>query len=253
MCPDSKFPLWEKGTFMSQKPIDLNKDKQTAKNKIETLICFPEVKQKLENGEKISEIALYIQEEAKEYLEVKREAIVRSLYRYQNNSITNEQRDELLPSTALLLKGSLQEYIDPIEALNLLLNIQIDRIAIEYKIEKKLGKTLASTTKAIDIATTIANALNRASSDEQARKLKYGDNKNDSYDAAVKRQHDKITESVAARYGEVTANIMNDPAARRRILNVVEKLGKGTSGPLYDSVRKRIMDMDSNQESKTKK
>ena len=238
----------EKGINMSQvdSQDSLNQNKKIKpgpKKKIEGLNCFADIKTMLENGEKVADIAAYIQDDAKEYTEVSRKTVIRSVYRYFNDCIRSEQTKELLPATMLLLKENLQEHIDPIHCLNILLAIHLDRISMEYAIEKKLGKTLSSNTKAIGVAATISDLLSKATSDDLSRRLKGASLDSSSSDAldGVARMRD----AYAQRYGEVAANVIANPDARRRILNIMEKIEKGTSGPLFDMIYKRLSGIES--------
>ncbi len=214
------------------------KIKPGPKKKIEGLNCLADIKQMFENGEKVADIAAYIQNDAKEYNDVSQKTLIRSLYRYFTDCIRSEQVKELLPATMLLLKENLQEHIDPIHALNILLAIHIDRITMEYTIEKKLGKTLSSNTKAISVAATISDLLNKATSDDLSRRLKGASldtSPSDALDGMA-----RLRESYAQKYGEVAANVIANPDARRRILNIMEKIEKSASGPLFDMVYKRL-------------
>lgn len=228
----------------------IQNNKPGPKKKIESLICLPEIKSMFENGEKVVEIAVYIQNVAKEYTDISQKSLIRSLYRYFNDSLRGDQMKEFLPATMLLLKENLQEQIDPIHALNILLAIHFDRIMMEYSIEKRLGKTISSNTKAIEVAARISELLDRATSEDLSRRLK-----GSSLDSSPRDTLDGMTrlrEAYTQKYGEVAANVIANPDARRRILNIMEKIEKGCSGPLYDLVYKKISGAESSTNSQTK-
>ncbi|MBX3040928.1 MAG: hypothetical protein KF789_09510 [Bdellovibrionaceae bacterium] len=232
----------------SQDSVNQNRKlKPGPKKKIDGLSCLADIKLMIENGERLADIAAYIQDEAKEYTDVSRKSLTRSLYRYFNDSIRSEQVKELLPATMLLLKENLQEHIDPIHSLNILLAIQIDRIMIEYSIEKKLGKTINTNTKAISVAATISDLLNKATSDDLSRRLKGASL--DSSPSDTLDNMSKVRESYAQKYGEVAANVIANPDSRRRILNIMEKIEKANSGPLFDLIQKRIHEIDPSNSS----
>jgi len=209
------------------------------KKELDNLACIEQVKLMFEEGSRVSDIADYIQDEAKECLDISKDVLIRKLYRYLTDLIKPDAAKELVPHTVSMLKGNLNETIDPIQSLNIVLAIQVDRIMMEYAIEKKLGKTISSNTKSIQVAAYISDLINKATSDDLARRLKGASlDKPDAGDTLD--QIGKIRDAYAQKYGEVAANVISNPDARRRILNIMEKIEKANSGPLYDLVYKKV-------------
>jgi hypothetical protein len=224
---------------MSEQSGNKTADKRMGRpSKIETLNCFEDVKNMFLAGYKIPEISKFIHEEAKECLDIERFSLNKSLQRYITNNLPKEQLKEIVPSTVSMLKDSLQENIDPIHALNILLAIQMDRVMIEYAIEKNIGKTMTSNTKSVDVAAKITHLLDRATSEDLVRRLKGASQ--DKTPGDTLDNIGKLHDAYAQRYGEVAANVIANPDARRRILNIMEKIEKGNSGPLFDMIYKKL-------------
>lgn len=217
-------------------------------DKLKTLKCFPIVKNMIEEGVFVDDIARYIHEDAKEMVSIQRESLKRTIYRYLETD-ARENVNRMLPATMDILKARLNESIDPLMALNILMSVHMDRIMIEFTVEKKIGKTIKNNTDSIRVATSIAQAMSKVGAQDLSNRLR-GAASNDTPKDTVDKMF-RMKQSYLARYGEATTNVIMNPDSRRRVLNALERVQKGHSGPLFDILMAKFGKPDEGQTSTT--
>lgn len=208
-----------------------NQDNSTdALTKLEQLSCFSTVKNMIDSGESVPSIAKFIREDAKESLEISEKSLRNRIYRYiQKNS--KDYLREQMPRPHLALYADQTERLELMNGLYLLLSIHMDRIIMEYTVEKKIGKTIASTTSAIKVATEIFKTISEVE-DSKDRKTEPEEQSWDKFMASAKERY-------ASEWGEPIANVVFNPQSRRRILNAMEKIKRGSSADFLEVMRKK--------------
>lgn len=201
------------------------------KKKLEAMKCWPEVKHMLDNGIPVRDIVHYIQVDRKEYTSVT-PASLRTIINQWCGSLVNRNKliDHRIPVRHLNLINSNNERIDPVDAMNMLFAIQMDRVLIMYQKEQQAGKTYAENTSNLKLATDMLRILNdMMQTDPRAfgRKVSSvvpatNEGKMDSSLMAL----DRLKKQFEERYGATAASVMMNPESRNRLFNAVSRIRK---------------------------
>ena len=208
---------------------DYQDDGIRALTRLEQLNCFAVVKNMLEGGESVPNIAKFIREEAKESLDISEKSLRNRLYRYiQKNS--RETVREQVPRPHLALYQKQVEKIDAVAALQLLGSIHMDRILMEYAVEKKIGKTIISTTSAIKVANDIYRTIHEIETDLKNQGVQ-------PQQTSLEEQMAHFRERYREQWGEAWTNIALNPESRRRIVGAMEKVRRWNSTAFLEAVK----------------
>lgn len=190
--------------------------------KLESLSCWNECVSLIEMGNKPKRIAKFIQEEKGECLDMSAEALRVGIHRWIQKQGARFVGDQA-PSTASHLLESMEFDKTPFQIAQYLLNLQVDRINIDYKIEKQMGKSLHHTTAAIKTANELLKTL--ASLDPALNGLR------STHTSTAANRDGNLTEEMIersrkiheAKYGAI-GKFITDPRARRMLLNTIDGL-----------------------------
>lgn len=217
---------------------DFKLTKHEKLSKLEKLSCFPQVKNMLEQGISIKDVALFIQEDAKEYLDASRGSVQSALYRYVESKSDSFIREQVpLPHLGLQQKNIPD--MDAINVCNLGLAIQLDRIYIDYTTEKKIKKTINSNTHSLRVLNDLlkTKSLLEQRELEKSRELvKAGSLANSGINLD---DIPRLKANYAAKFGDAIANIVFDPGSRRRIINALEKVKRGSNADFIEAMKKK--------------
>lgn len=117
--------------------------------KLKECKCFQEAHQQIVDGWPLSEVARYIQEDAGEYTDIKRESLTRLLYRYKESIPVVELSCRRVPRMAIEAKKQLEASINGIKELEFLYRKELNRVYIGNEQEKRIGLLHRNTSKAI--------------------------------------------------------------------------------------------------------
>lgn len=204
--------------------------------RLELMKCWPEVMALIDNGEKVEEIARFIQEDRRESLNVKRKTVVATIYYWLSK---NRAKGERAPTKHLVLIGSMSENVDSLSAINMLFAIQVDRITEHYAVEKEHKNFTNFNNNAIRIAKEIVQTMSEielkrrpspgAASLEQASGAS---SVNDTY-LALQR----MGQTYAEKFGINAANVILNDESRRRVMSALEKVRQCESTELMDILK----------------
>jgi len=204
--------------------------------RLELMKCWPEVMALIDNGEKVEEIAHFIQEDRRESLNVKRKTVVATIYFWLSK---NRAKGERAPTKHLVLIGSMSENVDSLSAINMLFAIQVDRITEHYAVEKEHKNFTNFNNNAIRIAKEIVQTMSEielkrrpspgAASLEQASGAS---SVNDTY-LALQR----MGQTYAEKFGINAANVILNDESRRRVMSALEKVRQCESTELMDILK----------------
>jgi len=133
-------------------PISRDDGGQT---KFHALDCYPELRAKVVQGTPIPEVARWLQEDKKQYVDVTRDSLTRMLYRFKQK-IPPAERQQITPRAAQELLDKERERIEfkvnPVLEMERLFRKQMDRIEIDTKHEQDIGKLFGSTSNEMRLA-----------------------------------------------------------------------------------------------------
>lgn len=122
--------------------------------KLKAMKCWPEVDQKVRAGIAIENIAEWVQEERGEYLDAKRDSLIRALYRYKQS----------LPATQLAIPEPLHIHkkieklkrgLRELEEMEKLYLLQLSRISMATELEDKMRFPNSKLWKDVELAQNI--------------------------------------------------------------------------------------------------
>lgn len=187
-------------------------------DKFRSLKCFTEADKRIKGGIPIEDVAKFVQEESGEYTEIKRDSLIRQLYRYKDSVPANQ----LAIPEAKHIHEKLKEFagdVDEVEMLQKLFYVQMDRVMGFREIEKTTKFPIKAMYKEIEQAKDILVKLGEL-------KIKLG-----MYEGAA-------TERLAVTGSVTEKRIMEIPSdARERLGSVVRDAFAKllNSGPVVDA------------------
>lgn len=122
--------------------------------KLKAMHCYKQMYDKLCAGIVPEEVARWIQEDMLERLDVKRESLVRELYKFKAEIPIAERKQE----QPLYVKKAIEKLkrgINELEELEALYLLQLRRISIDAQTEEKINKLFSNTSKEIALARDI--------------------------------------------------------------------------------------------------
>lgn len=122
--------------------------------RLKKLKCFPEVDKRIRGGMTPEEVASFIQNECREYRDIKQDSLARQLYRYKRSIPANQ----LAIPESKYIHERLKEFagdVDELQMLQKLWFIQMERIFQFREIEKKTNFPMKGMTREIEQAKDI--------------------------------------------------------------------------------------------------
>ncbi len=134
------------------------KAKSRAFKDLKAMPCFDEFDKKVKAGIALEEIGRWLQEDMFQQLDIKRESLVRKLYRYKASlppaEIVREPPIYIQKAIEKMARG-----VNEIEELEKLYLLQLRRISIDAETEVKINKLFSSTGGEIKIAADLLNSM----------------------------------------------------------------------------------------------
>ena len=221
-------------------PIDTVRPSKR-QQKIVQMACWPKVKNMLENGVAIKDIVWYIQNVAKEYTHVKPESLRTIIHQWLGN-LDNRKNfvDRRVPVRHLNLIAQNTDRIDPIDAMNVLYAIQMERILWVFDDERDKRKLDPDNNANIRLAKEMLTALAEMQGDITRNKMKSFGAKTTTGGAPERTvtetlaTMDRVKRAFEERHGPTAAGILFDPKSRRKIFNVMQKIRRNGSVTMQD-------------------
>ena len=205
--------------------------------KMEQMRCWPQVLAMFENGIQLSVIAKFIQEESGECTDIHRASVERSLRYWLKKNWERPDIIDRAPLRHVSLIESASDRIDPVDALNMLFAIQVDRISDHYSAEKRSKNFTNFNNGAIRLAKDIAEAMadiERVRRPGGSAAPMSGEGK-----AAVEtfNQTQRLKKFYEDKFGGVAAAVLLNDESRRKIISALDKVRKGNSDSLADILK----------------
>lgn len=217
---------------------DFKLNKHEKLSKLERMSCFPQVKNMLEQGVPVKEVARFVQEEAKEYLDASRGTVAASIYHYvQRHSDVLIREQVPLPHMGIQLNNIPD--INALSACNLALATQLDRIMIDYSTEKKIKKTINSNTFSLKVLNDLLKTKSLLEHREFERSRELAKDGASSGSGMNLDDIPALKAKYAKQFGDQIANIVFDPASRRRIVGALEKVKRGSSLAFIEAMKEK--------------
>lgn len=208
--------------------------------KLESLQCWPQVKHMLDNGTPIAEIVHYVQVTRKEYVDIKPESLRTMINQWLSNAVNrNKLIDHRVPVRHLNLINSNQERIDPVDAMNMLFAVQMDRVLMSFEKERARKATDRDNTGNLRLAMDMLSTLNTMQATDPRAAIKAGiPQSSEARMDGTLAQMDRIKKMFHDRWGGTAAKVLMDPDSRNRLFNAVSKIRKTSSVAMSDLIQK---------------
>ena len=207
------------------------------------LKCFETVHQRLLDGWAVSQVADYIQKDCGEYKDIGRASLETILSDYRA-SLPAAEVVKKLPHYFAKTVQKVEESLDELAEMEALYRKQLERIDIDLKTEKTIGKLLPSMTQEMRAAREIL-------SDIAQLKMDLGLNQRNLGKVEVEAT---VVADVAQRYDVKVVKAMESPDSRRKLLGIAERflaLADGRGGSLEaeaETVDAEVMSMGDDDE-----
>jgi len=129
--------------------------------KLESLNCFGELHQKVVAGVAVENIADWVQEEKQEYLEIKRDSLVRVIYRYKSQ-LPPAEMVSIEPAHMYKRIEKLRRGINEVEELEKLYLLQVTRISLGTKVEETINFLNTKLTGEVALAQSLLQSMLKA-------------------------------------------------------------------------------------------
>lgn len=134
------------------------KAKSHAFKDLKAMPCFDEFDKKVKAGIALEEVGRWLQEDMFQQMDIKRDSLVRKLYRYKSSlppaDIVKEPPIYVQKAIEKMTRG-----VNEIEELEKLYLLQLRRISIDADTESKINKLFSSTGGEIKIAADLLNSM----------------------------------------------------------------------------------------------
>lgn len=134
------------------------KAKSHAFKDLKAMPCFDEFDKKVKAGIALEEVGRWLQEDMFQQMDIKRDSLVRKLYRYKASlppaDIVKEPPIYVQKAIEKMTRG-----VNEIEELEKLYLLQLRRISIDADTESKINKLFSSTGGEIKIAADLLNSM----------------------------------------------------------------------------------------------
>jgi len=174
-------------------------------------------------GYPLKEVAHFIQEDKKEYTEIKRESLVWLLDDYRKTIPKAELIGRRMPPVFAKAANKVRESIDELEEMQKLYVKQMERLEIDLNNEKKIGKLLTSMPQEIKQAKDILQAIAQLKMDLGLSKRHLGQIDVDA----------RVMADVQHRYNNTeVVKVMENPESRRKLLGIAQQFLALTKKPI---------------------
>ena len=141
------------------------KTKRTAKKQgsrafkdLKSMYCFKEMDDKIKAGVAVEEVARWLQEDMFQQTEIKRDSLVRKLYRYK----ASLPPAEIVTEPPLYVQKAVEKLkrgVNEVEEMEKLYLLQLKRISIDAQTEEKINKLFSSTNNEIRLAADLLSRM----------------------------------------------------------------------------------------------
>lgn len=190
--------------------------------RIRELKCYQEVYDRIVQGWSIAEVVKFIHEVKKEATDVSVSALTASLTEFRRKLPPGVMTSQRVTPVFMKAKQQVEQGLDELSELAKLYILQMGRIDIDLKLEKKMGKLMPTLTNEVRMAKEILTAIADLKMDLGLSKRHIGEMKVETQvlaDIAVRYQQPEVRE------------VMANPQARKKLLNLAERLLSARSGP----------------------
>jgi hypothetical protein len=192
--------------------------------KIRSLKCFQEVYDRICSGWALTEVARFIQEERREYLDATRQGLAQNLADFRKSIPAAHLVQKRFPEVYDAAKERVEAGVRELDELEELYRIQKARIDIDHTTEKAIKKLMPSMTGEIREARQLLESMAELKMEMGIinRAPKTGPGVNVSVEVEA-----KLSEEVSSQFGSpAVENVMKNPESRRRVMGVVERFMK---------------------------
>lgn len=208
--------------------------------KLRQLECFKEIEQRITSGRPITQIVDFIQREKGEYLDVTRDSLVKVITEYRDQIGKKQILASRVPDQMEKWTAEARAAVDEVEELAKLFKLQMGRIEMEAKTEQQLRKLFKTLGQEVYYAMKI---LQTSASIKTDFGLITGARPTGEDGSGV--NVNILNMDFARRFGsEAVQQVVTNPAARRKVLSLVERLSK-----LEGDKQKELLETVENEET----
>lgn len=183
--------------------------------KLRSMRCFQEVYDRMISGWAMSELARFIQEDRNEYGHATRVGLMQILQRFRDTIPPAQLLQRRMPHAFHEAAKEVEEGIDELKELERLYRLQMDRIDIDLKTEKKINKLMPTMTQEVRVARELLGAIADLKMDLGLNTRHIGQ-----VDVEARLEAD-----IQAKYGKDSIKkVMESPESRRKVLNIAERI-----------------------------
>ncbi len=206
---------------------------------LKELNCFEQIDDLIKNGSKYDEIIKVIRDN-NELVDLEDDEIKRIIKKYKDSLAPAEVVKIVAPNKWLDTIRKIDNFVNELEELNRLYLLQMERIAIDFQNEKRIGKLFKTTGTEVWYAMKILETMANLKMDMGFVKRDLG--RLDIREAIMQ---------VETKYGEIPnkekiINIIKNPESRDKLLTIVKKLELLTGGEnnVESTVKSDIIKID---------
>jgi hypothetical protein len=182
--------------------------------RLKQLRCFTEMRKRLIDGWGLAEVARFIQQDNKEYVDISKESLTAILHKFRATIPAMEMAKKGLPVSTLEAAREVVEALDEIKALHDLYKIQMERVEIDRKTEKAINKLLPSMTQEIRVAKELL---------ESSAKLKLDKGIDEKHLGTITHEHEGAIIHAEASNPAVQ-KVLENAQSRMKVLGVAQRL-----------------------------
>lgn len=189
--------------------------------RLRSLKCFKEAHQRILEGWSTHKVAEFIQNDCKEYTDISVGSLDKQLDEYRASLPRGALVKERLPRVFAEAAKTVEEEFDSLVEMKKLYKMQMERIEIDLKIEKGMGKLMPqSMTQEMRAAREILHDISELEMDLGVSERKLG-----KVDIEA-----RVVSDVVSRYDDAVGKAMGSPESRRKLLGIAERFLSLASG-----------------------
>jgi hypothetical protein len=182
--------------------------------KLRALKCFDEVHQQLCDGQPLTAVAKFIQNDRGEYLDVELSTVVNALRYYRSTIPPGDLVAQRLPAAFNAAAKKLQKGVDEVTELEWLSRFQKRRLRIDGETEKKINKLLPTMTQEVRAHVEVLRTLASVKMDLGVNKRHLGSLEVDA----------TLVADVVGRYGTAgVGKVLQSSESRQKVMGIAEK------------------------------
>jgi hypothetical protein len=183
--------------------------------RLKSLRCFPEVHKRILEGWPSTQVARFIQDDQQEGGDLTRGALIAMVNDYRQSIPRAELISTRLSPVFNKAAEEVRHGLDELEELEHLYRLQMERIGIDFNIEKNVGKLMSSMTNEVKAAKDILATYAELKMDLGLTQRHIGQVEIDA----------KVIADVAGHYGSpAVGEVLSDPESRRKVLALAQQL-----------------------------